>query len=154
MNGDLREGKVSISARVIDEAVAKSTLSKPVQVRRFIGKSMGASGVDGDYAKVKRQLDSGSYRDDGFMSTEHVTPGNTVGQMARLWSESGKAAASDIVLEMDLPKGFKALDLQLNSLNDNHLSEVLLPRGVAWDVVGKSTVDGVTVYRLRPKRGK
>ncbi|ACI06380.1 VIP2 protein [Mycobacterium phage Gumball] len=157
INGSLRSGE-NISRNAwkrgvvedLDSMISESTLKRPITVRRFIGQSAGGSGIRGDYARVKKQLESGTFKDKGFMSTEAVTPGYSVGQMGRLWSDRGKPGENDFVLEMDLPKGFNALDLRMEDLNDNHLSEILLPRNTEWEVTGTRTEDGITVYKLRP----
>jgi hypothetical protein len=150
MNGALRSGygNDALYVQALDAAMSRSTTAEPVKVRRFIGASVGSAGTRTDYAAIKKQLESGSFKDLGFMSTEKAE-GTSVADMVHLWSdEQGK---SDIVLEIDVPKGMNALELNHSDLNDNHLSEVVLPRGLEWDVEKTGVVSGATVYKLTPK---
>ncbi len=150
VNDSLRKAEFSPSpeVKILDRVLERSVTTKPITVRRWVGQSAGASGVNVDVAKIEAQLAKGTFVDKGFMSTEYASHGYSVGQFKRLWADTPDSKG--FVLQMDLPENFKAIDLRLETLKDGHLNEILLPRGIKWNVTSTLNVDGIKVYTLSP----
>lgn len=128
VNSALRNGKVSdpqTAAQVLgmDSILDRSVLQEDTKVYRGIGASAGM---------LDNILKKGVFNDRAFSST------SVDQKLADSWvANTGMSGITPVVMEIDLPKGFKAhkVDYDLVGSGFDHENEVVLPRGIDFDIV-------------------
>lgn len=128
VNSALRNGKVEdsqIAAQILgmDSILDRSVLLEDAKVYRGIGASAGM---------LDSILKKGVFNDRAFSST------SVDQKLADSWvANTGTSGITPVVMEIDLPKGFKAhkVDYDLVGSGFDHENEVVLPRGLDFDIV-------------------
>lgn len=147
LNEKLRAGDDSDPmVKLLDDAIANSTLPRKTSVRRVITE-------DASYDALRAEKYGEAYSDPAFMSTQKKGHQS----IEDLIEDFGVGRRRPIVLDIDLPKGYNALDIG-GRLDDNPNSlgfdqgEVLLPRDAKFDITSYQNIGDYEILTLRPKK--
>ena len=122
----------------LDEAISNSVLSTDTTVYRGMSSGAGASEEEQQsFVKFIESLQPGTiFRDDAYLSTSSSKA------VAARFAGSGPLSAS---FDLKLPAGFNGLKIAGSSEK-----EVLLSRGLSWEVRSVAEKDGTKIITLVP----
>lgn len=140
LNAALRAGGAPTElVKALDGAFETASLSRGVKVRRVVSGRPASELISKFKSKVP-------FTDDGFMSFQKATRGSIDDQIADFAPGAGRGSVT--VIEMQLPKGARAIDVgnPKGGLGYDQ-GEVLLPRGTSLRLVSARVQNGVRVVK-------